>query len=134
MGAIFGAEIPFAKLCGIKSISAKDGVTRVRVDLDPSHDNNFGAPHGGLVATLLDVAMGTAARLAAGAPVMTLNMQVNFVAVGRGALLAEGRVVRAGRSIVFAEAEARDAGGEIIAKSSGVFRPLSPTKLAALGA
>jgi uncharacterized protein (TIGR00369 family) len=122
MGAIFGARIPFAELCGIEWVGAENGVTRLRVGLTPKHGNNVGVPHGGLIATLLDIAMGTAARLAAGEPVMTVDMHVSFLAPGEGSLTAEGRVVRAGRTIVFSEAEARDADGELVAKSSGVFK------------
>ena len=122
MGAIFGAKIPFADLCGIEILGVENGVTRLRVVLDERHGNNFGIPHGGLVATLLDIAMGSAARLAAGGPVMTLDMHVNFIATGKTLLTAEGRVVRAGGAILFAEAEARGGDGEIVAKSSGVFK------------
>jgi uncharacterized protein (TIGR00369 family) len=122
MGAIFGAKIPFADLCGIEILGAEEGVTRLRVVLDERHGNNFGAPHGGLVATLMDIAMGSAARLAAGSPVMTVDMHINFIATGEKILTAQGRVVRAGGSILFAEAEARNENDEIVAKSSGVFK------------
>jgi uncharacterized protein (TIGR00369 family) len=128
MSSIFGAEIPFAHLCGIEAVSVENGVTRLRVLLTPDHVNNFGVPHGGLIATLLDIAMGTAARLAAGAPVMTLDMHVAFLGVGAGALTAEGRVIRAGRSILFTEAEARSANGRLVAKASGVFKPAVKTE------
>ncbi len=123
MGAIFGAKIPFADHCGIEFLGADNGATRLRVVVDERHGNNSGIPHGGLIATLLDVAMGTAARLATdAAAVITLDMHVSFVAPGDAALTAEGRVVRAGGSIVFAEAEARGATGQIVAKASGIFK------------
>jgi uncharacterized protein (TIGR00369 family) len=122
MGAIFGAKIPFADLCGIEFHGAENGVTRLSVKLEPKHANNFGIPHGGLVATLMDIAMGSAARLAAGGPVMTLDMQISFLASGEGSLTAEGRVTRAGNSVLFCEAEAHDANGDLVAKSSGLFK------------
>jgi uncharacterized protein (TIGR00369 family) len=122
MGAVFGAKIPFADLCGIEFLGVEHGVTKLRVPLDRKHDNNSGVAHGGLVATLLDIAMGSAARFAIDAPVLTLDLHINFVAMGRGVLTAEGRVVKAGRSIVFAEAEARGGEGEIVARGSGVFK------------
>ena len=122
MGAIFGAKIPFADLCGIEFLGVENGATRLHVALEPKHANNFGIPHGGLVATLMDIAMGSAARLAAGGPVMTLDMQISFLDSGEGSLTAEGRVVRAGNSVLFCEAEARDAKGDLVAKSSGLFK------------
>ena len=121
---MFGVHLPFAELCGIEAVGLQDGCTRLRVHLAPQHGNHLGMAHGGLLATLLDVAMGTAARHAAGCSVVTLDMQVSFIAAGHGTLLAEGRVLRAGRSIVFAEADIRDAAGELVAKASGVFKPV----------
>ena len=129
MGAFFGAKIPFADLCGIEFLGVEDGVTRWRVVLDEKHGNNSGIPHGGLIATLLDIAMGSAARFAAGSPVTTLDMHVSFIAPAEDVLTAEGRVVRAGGSIIFTEAEARGAKDEIVAKSSGVFKTRKPARV-----
>lgn len=121
---IFGAEIPFADYCGIEEASLSDGQTRLRLIVGPQHGNNLGIVHGGLICTLLDVAMGTAARCHIGRPVMTLDMQASFLSPGRGVLIGEGRVVRAGRSIVFCEADVREEGGDLVAKSSGIFKPV----------
>ncbi len=125
MGTIFGAHIPFADLCGFEPLGCEGGVTRLRLQLQPHHTNNMGIAHGGVIATLLDTAMGTAARLAAGYPVMTLEMNVNYLSAGEGELIAEGRVTRAGKSILFAEASVSGANGPV-AKSSGVFKAAAP--------
>lgn len=88
----------------------------------PHHMNNVGIVHGGAICTLLDIAMGSAARIEAGAPVMTVDMHVMFLAAARSVIIAEGRVIRAGRSILFAEAEAKTEDGETVARSTGVFK------------
>ena len=49
-------------------------------------------------------------------------MQTAFIAPARGRLAGEGRVVRAGRSLVFVEGDVRDAAGEIVAKGTSVFK------------
>ena len=121
---IFGAEIPFAEACGIDEVGLSEGRTRLRLVVGPGHGNNLGIAHGGLICTLLDVAMGSAARCGTGCPVMTLDMQASFIAPGRGALAAEGRVVRAGRSVVFCEAEVTGEDGALVAKGSGLFKPV----------
>jgi uncharacterized protein (TIGR00369 family) len=121
---IFGADIPFATQCGIEEIGAAEGRTRLRLVVRPEHGNNLGIAHGGLICTLLDVAMGTAARTQLGVPVMTLDMQARFLAPGRGVLIGEGQVVRAGRSVVFCEAEVTEEGGELVARGSGLFKPV----------
>jgi uncharacterized protein (TIGR00369 family) len=122
---IFGADIPFAAHCGIEPIAFADGRTTLRVRVAPEHGNNLGIAHGGLICTLLDIAMGTAARCTVGLPVMTLDMQASFLSPGRGEMIGEGRVVRAGRSIVFCEAEVRTADGDLVAKASGLFKPVA---------
>lgn len=120
--ATYGAEIPFVDHCGIEALEPKGECTYLRLKLAPEHANNLGIAHGGVLCTLLDVAMGTCARSRLGAPVMTLSMQTNFVAAGRGTLIAEGRLLRAGRSIVYSEATVTDEEGAVVATGSGVFK------------
>ena len=91
---IFGADVPFARLCRIEEAEATPEVTRLRMVPGPDHMNNLGLLHGGAICTLLDVAMGSAARLKAQRPVTTIDMQVAFLSAGRGPLTAEGRVIR----------------------------------------
>lgn len=123
----FGAEIPFVDHCGIEAIGIVEGRTRLRMAIAPHHGNHLGMVHGGAICTLLDVAMGTVARTHAGRSVITLDMQVAFLAPGRGVLIGEGRVLRAGRSLVFCEAEVREEeSGGLVAKSSGLFKPVPP--------
>src|SRR5882757_10463251 len=112
---VFGADIPFAGYCGVEPAEAPDGRTVLRLTLRPEHGNNLGIAHGGVTCTLLDIAMGSAARRKVDLPVLTLDMQVSFIAPGRGVLLAEGWVVRAGRSLVFCEGEVKTEGGELVA-------------------
>ena len=123
-GSVFGAHIPFVDHCGIEALDVREGRTRLRLVLRPEHANNLGIAHGGVICTLLDVALGTAARLKAGRPVVTLDMQTRFLAPGRGTLIAEGRVTRAGRSVTFCEAEIRDAQGELVASATGLLKPV----------
>jgi acyl-coenzyme A thioesterase PaaI-like protein len=49
-------------------------------------------------------------------------MQTTFISPGRGTLIGEGRILRAGLSILFCEAEVRTEAGELVAKGSGVFK------------
>jgi uncharacterized protein (TIGR00369 family) len=121
-GTIFGVEVPFVHFCGIEALDAREGRTRLRLALRPEHANQFGIAHGGILCTLLDVALGTVARLAAGRPVLTLDMQTRFLNPGRGVLIAEGRVTRAGRSVLFCEADIRTEDGVLVASATGVMK------------
>ena len=119
---IFGANIPFVGYCAIRPIKSDKEFTRLEVDVDAHHGNQMGVAHGGLLMTLLDVAMGSAARAHVEANVVTVDMQTAFTAPARGKLIGEGRVVRAGKSLVFVEGEVRDASGELVAKASSIFK------------
>ncbi len=126
--ATYGAEIPFVDFCGIEDLAPQGERTYLRLALGPQHGNNLGIAHGGVLCTLIDVAMGTCARRLLGSPVMTLSMQTNFVAPGRGTLVAEGRVLRAGRAIVHCEASVTGEDGAVVATGSGVFKVVRETR------
>lgn len=119
---IFGANIPFVGYCDIKPVKSDKTSTRLEVTVDPHHANQMGVAHGGLLMTLLDVAMGSAARAHVETNVVTVDMQTAFFAPARGHLTGEGRVTRAGKSIVFVEGDVRDAEGQIVAKGTSVFK------------
>ena len=122
---IFGADIPFAAHCCVEPIAFADGRTRLRIKLKEEHTNNLAIAHGGVVCTLLDIAMGTVARCTIGRPVLTLDMQVSFISPGRGEITGEGRILRAGRSLIFCEADVKTAAGDLVAKGTGLFKPVS---------
>jgi uncharacterized protein (TIGR00369 family) len=124
MATIFGADLPFPVHCGIEEVAVMDGGARVRLVPEPHHLNNLGILHGGVVCTLLDVAMGSTCRVnLGGQPVMTLDMQVAFLSPGRGPLLAQGSLLRSGRSLIYVEGRVfREDDGELVAKGSGLFK------------
>jgi uncharacterized protein (TIGR00369 family) len=119
---IFGADIPFVGFCGIEPIEAGGGRSRLEVEVKPHHGNQMGVAHGGLLMTLLDVCMGSAARSAAGSNVVTVDMQVAFMLPASGRLVGQGRVVRAGKSLVFVEADIANASGDLVCRGTSVFK------------
>ena len=123
----FGANIPFTDFCDIEPLSSEPGHTQLAVTLGPHHLNQMGVAHGGVVLTLMDVTMGTAARSMTGtAGVVTVDLQSQFLAPAKGRLKSDGRVVKAGRSMVFVEATVINEAGELVAKGSGVFKAHRP--------
>ena len=120
--------IPFMEHCGIHHADSPPGVIRLTATTTPALTNTRGHAHGGLLMTMLDIALGCAARDAVAEAVsfMTVDLHVVFLAAGEGDLVAEGRVLRAGRSLVFCEGEVRDSAAVMLARASGVFKPLFP--------
>jgi uncharacterized protein (TIGR00369 family) len=92
--------------------------------------NPFGAAHGGTVCALIDSACGSA--IAAGTIPDdrirgTIDMQVHFLERAAGAyLLAEGKMIRAGRSIAIAQADVFNDKGERVAMGTATFRLADP--------
>ena len=87
--------------------------------------NPFGTVHGGILATVLDSAMGMAALTAAadGATTTTLGLELKFVrpvATDAGVLRAEGVVVHAGRRVVTAEGRLVDSAERLLATASTI--------------
>ena len=122
--AFLGLTIPFLDLLGVKADQIGGGTARISVEPRPELLNSFGVFHGGVIMTLLDVAMAVAARSSrnhAGG-VMTVDMSASFLRSASGSLVAEGRVLRGGQSLYFCEGEVLDESGEMVAKSLGTFK------------
>ncbi len=119
-------KIPFFDFCSIVRPFRESGRCIAQVEITPDLKNGFGTAHGGLLMTLLDACMAGAASstLDAGHSVITIDMQVNFLTPGHGKLTGEGKVLRGGRSIIVVEGWIRDEKDELVAKGTGLFRPL----------
>lgn len=120
---------PFAELTGAELISVGDGVAVFRCAPDESTFNPLGLVHGGVVCTLLDSAAGCAvhSQLPAGVGFSSIEIKVSFLAPANGVTLeVEGRVLRVGRQIAFAEAHARTAGGKLVGHATTSLALLRP--------
>lgn len=123
VGKAVGRHIPFASHLGIRLRAQGDGQAIVEADLRPELMNSWESAHGGVVMTLLDVAMAVAARSmdAKAAGAITVEMKTMFIGTCQGLLVAHGRCIHLGRSVAFCEGEARDAQGKLVAKATGTF-------------
>jgi len=125
----FNIHVPFVEHLGVQILQRGDGVVRLRLDPRPELENSWGSVHGGVLMTLLDVALASAGRSldesCNGA--LTVEMKVNFIAAAQGAVLGEGRAQRAGRSLIFSEGELRSEDGTLLAKATGTFKLLYPS-------
>lgn len=110
---------PVATLVGFRLTSFEGGVARVEMDADARHHNPMGIVHGGIFCDLADAAMGiaVAAALAEGEGFATLNLSATYLrAVKDGPLIATGRIVHRGRSVIHSEAEVVDGEGRAVAR------------------
>jgi uncharacterized protein (TIGR00369 family) len=125
--------IPFLDHCHIHRPEPVHGSGECSAWIEPLPElmNSMGMAHGGLVMTLMDAAMGGACRSSQpeGASVVTIDMQAQFLAPARGRVQANAKVVRASRTLIFAECEVRGGDGELVAKASGLFRPVDRARM-----
>jgi len=126
----FPYRIPFVEELGLELHSVGDGTAELRVDLAEAHLNSWEVAHGGVLMTMLDVAMAQAARSAnrhdgvAGPGVATIEMKTSFVRPAEGELRALGRLLHRTSTLAFCEASVRDGQGHLCAHATGTFKYL----------
>lgn len=116
----------FHQLIGVRLEQAdvEAGVAVLRQPYDPrlSIFPDAGVYHGGVIASLIDVAGAVACGLQVGRPTPTVNFRVDFLkSPAKVDLIATGKVVRAGKSIAVADVEISDDKGEVYSVGRGTF-------------
>ncbi len=121
---------PFQHHLGIETVEAADGKSLLRFSFKAEYGNRKGDVHGGVLATLADLAMSQAIRSLATdiAGMSTINMTVNYLDTASGNLVAHGRIVKLGRTIGVGEATCEDARGRVVVHATGAFRMIRHKK------
>ena len=118
-------KIPFVSHLKILTETLGEGTARLSLPIEPPLTNSLGTAHGGVIVSLLDVALCTAARTLhpESTGVITIDLSTSFVGGANGKkLIAEARVLRDGRSMSFVEAEAKNEDGSLVAKAIATVR------------
>ncbi len=100
------AGVPLAAAWGIELLSAQDGVARLRLPHDPQLLRPGNTVSGPALMGLADVAMWAALLSTAQGRdnSVTSSMNVNFLApAGPGPLIAQARVVKAGKRMIYGD-------------------------------
>ena len=124
----FRLNVPFIKELGVEFISAGDGRSVVALNLEPWHLNSWSVAHGGVLMSLLDVAMAVAGRslnISAGGGI-TVEMKTSFLqpAPAGSRLIVSGHAYHRSKTMAFCEGEVRDTNDRLIAKAMGTFKYL----------
>lgn len=110
-----------ARFLGL-SFTYTDDTCRVELPIHDFMFNPQGTLHGGVIAFVLDVAMGHLLKHATGAPGATLEMKVQYLAALRPPrATCEARFLRKGR-IAFLEARIWDHEGKLAAAGTSTWR------------
>jgi len=114
----------FGRWFGMRCLERADGRTLYELDVTDKMTNKRGVAHGGVAASLLDTAMGSAVVSAIAREEWCATTQLSIQyrrPVRLGRVLARGRMIRRGRHAAFAEGEITDEAGEVLAAAHGTW-------------
>ena len=114
---------PIAQLLGMRMTDVSPGSATFTLEPHQSHENGVGVVNGGVLATLLDMAVACAvmSTLPAGHRFTSIDLSVSMLrAAGAdsGTLTCVGTVVKPGRQVSFTEAKVTDSKGRLIATAT----------------
>ena len=118
---------PFPSHLPMRVVEVHSERSVVELEVATCHLQPFGIVHGGVLATLIDTATFWAGfgGIPESAGLVNVDLKLNYLeAVSSGLLRAEGRLLRAGRSVVYAEASVRSAPGGLVAHGTSTMMVL----------
>jgi acyl-CoA thioesterase len=134
---VAGKHVPYLDLLDMKPIRTEDGKVEFELEVKEKHLRTLGIAHGGVVASLMDSAVGFAAGTTAppGYHVVTVQLNVNFIRPSWEGekLIAKGTVLHAGKQTAVARGEIRTAENYLVASGMGTFmyimKPVGTTNM-----
>ncbi len=124
----FALDIPFVEALGFQLWRFDSGIAEIGVEIQPTMLNSWKVAHGGVIMTLLDVAMAHAARSVRAderdGGIATIEMKTSFLRPAEGRLVAIGTLLHGSARMAFCEGSVRDAGGTLCAHATGTFKYL----------
>jgi len=116
-----GDRMGFREHVALQVQPGVDGEAEVVVDAGAKHLNPNGTVHGGVLATMLDVAMAAAAATAGAESPVTVALTVTYLEPGQpGRLIARAKVRKRGKRPLVVEAEVVRA-DDVLADALGTF-------------
>ena len=125
----FGLRVPFVEHLGFRLLRFDGGEAEIALDLREPLTNSWGVAHGGVLMTMLDVAMAMAARSVHRHPddapgVATIEMKTSFMQPAEGVLNAHGRLLHRSATMAFCEGWVVDDHGHRCAHATATFKYL----------
>ncbi|MCJ7538103.1 MAG: PaaI family thioesterase [Desulfobacterales bacterium] len=118
---------PFPHHLRMQLVSISVDQAMVKLKTEQCHLQPFGIVHGGVLATLIDTATfwSVFLRLPEDVGLVNIDLKLNYLkSISTGLMTAEGRCIRAGRSINYAEASIKDKEGNLIAHGTSTLMVL----------
>jgi uncharacterized protein (TIGR00369 family) len=118
---------PFPHHLRMQLVSISVDQAMVKLKTEQCHLQPFGIVHGGVLATLIDTATfwSVFLRLPEDVGLVNIDLKLNYLkSISTGLMTAQGRCIRAGRTINYAEASVKDKEGNLIAHGTSTLMVL----------
>ncbi|MEM9207778.1 MAG: PaaI family thioesterase [Pseudomonadota bacterium] len=120
-------EGTYLDFLGFRLTAWQDGFVRLEMPVRPEHRNTVGYLHGGVIASLLDIAGALSGNYGSSedSVSVTINMNTSYLSPLKSAMVvAEGELVRRTRSLFFAQAKILDPeNSRLCATSMATYKP-----------
>ena len=120
-------EGTYLAFLGFRLTAWKEGFARLEMSVRPDHRNTVGYLHGGIIASLLDIAGAVAGSYAIADEFvsLTINQNCTYMAPHRSDLvIAEGELVRTTSSLFFTQSKLMDPRHNLLcATATGTYKP-----------
>lgn len=122
-------ESPFFTYIGFQIDKFEEGDVLLKLEIREAFLNANDTLHGGVHATMLDIAQGMLIRSIYKCRVATINLNIHYLApTDTGILYARARLLQSGYKIATAEAMISNTQNELVAKGSGTFKLIRDDK------
>ena len=115
---------PFPKHMAMRLVAIELDKAVIELKTSRSHLQAYGIVHGGVLATLIDTATfwSVYLRIPEDAGLVNIDLKLNYLKpVANGLLKAEGRAIRSGNKICYAESEVWSSGRELVAHGTSTL-------------
>jgi uncharacterized protein (TIGR00369 family) len=123
-------QVPYWQMLGLELKEVAPGRAVFEAAVREGHMQN-GVVHGGVLASIADSACAVAgiSMVFPAGYATTINLQLSYLkAVTQGRFRAEGKCLKAGRNLLFCEADVRDEGGTLVCTASSQLMVISLKK------
>jgi uncharacterized protein (TIGR00369 family) len=129
MAAVAAAvnDCPYFRLLSAELRSLGWGESHLELEIQRKHLQPYGLVHGGVCASIIDAAAFWAvyAGFEEVVGLTTVEIKVNYLTpISEGRLMAEGRCIKAGKTLCLADASVRDDRGRLVAHGTSTVMVL----------
>ncbi|MCR8864227.1 PaaI family thioesterase [Priestia megaterium] len=121
--------IPFWDYIGIEEKLLERGYAELKITIQPQLLQGRGTVHGGVIATLIDAAVGSAVRSSLSEDESASTVELKYTRPGIGDyLVAKSTLSHRGKTLAVGEVKIEDSSGKLVALGSATYMIFSVEK------